>query len=273
MLNYNGSLFPDNDPVLNASNRAFRYGDGLFETMRVVNGKIPLFNYHFERLLRGMKALKINAPSYINVHYFKNEVLKTLNKMPSARVRLNVWRESGGAYTPTNFDPDFLVEVTALPDKTFTINDLGLTMGIYPNFRLHPSPVSAFKTANALPYILAGIFARENSFDDVFLLNTEGSLAETISSNFFIFKEKKCFTPPLSVGCVGGVMRLYAIELIKKRGVEVEEKVLTINDLETANEVFLTNAVQGIRWVERFNTSEFKNDFALQLHEDLVISF
>ena len=80
MLNYNGSLFPDNDPILNASNRAFRYGDGLFETMRVVNGKIPLFNYHFERLLRGMKALKINAPSYINVHYFKNEVLKTLDK-------------------------------------------------------------------------------------------------------------------------------------------------------------------------------------------------
>lgn len=273
MLNYNGSLFSDNEPVLNASNRAFRYGDGLFETMRAVNGKIPLFNYHFERLLRGMKALKIATPSYFNVHYLKNEVSKTLDKMPSARVRLSVWREAGGAYTPTNFDPDFLIESTPLPDKTFTINELGLTIGVYPNFRLMQTPVSAFKTANALPYVLAGIFAKENSFDDVFLLDTEGSVAEAISSNIFIFKEKKCLTPPLSVGCVGGVMRLYVTELIKKRGIELEEKRLSTHDVETADEVFLTNALQGIRWVEKFNTSEFKNDFAHALHEDLIRSF
>jgi aminodeoxychorismate lyase len=270
MLNYNGSLFPDNEPVLNASNRAFRYGDGVFETMRAVNGKIPLFNHHFDRLLRGMKALKIATPSYFNVHYLKNEVAKTLDKLPSARVRLAVWRESGGAYTPTNFNPDFLIESTSLPNKTFEINDLGLTVGVYSHFRLHQTPVSAFKTANALPYILAGIFARENSFDDVFLLNTEGSLSEAISSNVFILTDKKITTPPLSTGCVGGVMRAYLMELMVKKGIKLEEKNITIQDVGSADEVFLTNAVQGIRWVERFKGTEFKNDFILEFNESFL---
>jgi aminodeoxychorismate lyase len=267
MLNYNGSIFPDNEPVLNAANRSFKYGDGLFETMRAVNGKVPLFGYHFDRLLRGMKALKINTPSYFNVHYLKNEVSKTLDKMPSARVRLAVYRESGGGYTPTNSNPDFLIESISLPDKSFTINDLGLEIGVYPNFRLHQTPVSTFKTANALPYILAGIYARENSFDDVLLLDTEGSLAEAISSNLFILKDKKLLTPPLSVGCVGGVMRLFTIELAHKMGIEMEEKKLQIQDIETAEEVFLTNALQGYRWVEKFNNFEFKNDFINELND------
>jgi branched-chain amino acid aminotransferase len=266
MINYNGSIFLDNEPILNAANRSFKYGDGLFETMRAVNGKVPLFGFHFDRLLRGMKALKINTPAYFNVHYLKNEVSKTLDKMPSARVRLTVWRESGGGYTPTNFNPDFLIESISLPDKTFTINDLGLAMGIYSDFRLRQTPVSAFKTANALPYILAGIYARENSFDDVFLLDTEGSLAEAISSNFFILKDKKLLTPPLSVGCVGGVMRLFTCQLAQKMGVEIEEKTLTINDVESADEVFLTNALQGFKWVEKLNNSEFKNDFINELN-------
>ncbi len=272
MINYNGSVFPDDEPVLNAANRSFRYGDGLFETMRAVNGKVPLFNYHFDRLLRGMKALKIATPTYFNVHYLKNEVQKTLDKMPSARVRLAVWRESGGAYTPTNFNPDFLIESTPLPDKTFSTNDLGLTIDVYPNFRLHQTPVSAFKTANALPYVLAGIFARENSFDDVFLLNTEGGVAEAIASNVFILKDKKVITPPLTVGCVGGVMRLYLIELMKQKGIELEEKNITIDDVASADEIFLTNALQGIRWVEKFKDIEFKNEFAIKLHHDLIKS-
>jgi branched-chain amino acid aminotransferase len=216
--------------------------------------------------LRGMKALKINTPAYFNVHYLKNEVSKTLDKMPSARVRLTVWRESGGGYTPTNFNPDFLIESISLPDKTFIINDLGLTMGVYSDFRLRQTPVSVFKTANSLPYILAGIYARENSFDDVFLLDTEGSLAETISSNYFILKDKKLFTPPLSVGCVGGVMRLFTFQLAQKMGVELEEKKLSIIDVESADEVFLTNALQGFKWVEKLNKSEYKNEFINELN-------
>ena len=272
MINYNGSLFPDDEPVLNAANRSFRYGDGLFETMRAVNGKVPLFNYHFDRLLRGMKALKITTPIYFNVHYLKNEVQKTVETLPAARVRLAVWRESGGAYTPTNFNPDFLIESSSLPDKMFSINDLGLTIGVYPNFRLHQTPVSAFKTANALPYILAGIFAKENSFDDVFLLNTEGAIAEAIASNIFILKDKKVTTPPLSVGCVGGVMRLYVMELMKQKGIELAEKNITIDDVTSADEIFLTNALQGIRWVEKFKDVEFKNEFATELHSHLIKS-
>jgi branched-chain amino acid aminotransferase len=267
MLNFNGSIFQDNDPVFNPQNRSFRYGEGLFETMRAVNGKVPLFGWHFDRLLRGMKALKINIPPHFNVHYLKNEVSKTLDKMPAARVRLAVWRESGGGYTPTNFNPEFLIESLLLPDNQFTINDLGLTMGVYSSFRLHQTPVSAFKTANALPYVLAGIYARENCFDDVFMLDTEGSFSETISSNFFILKDEKLWTPPLSTGCVGGVFRAFFLDFAKKKNIEIEEKKLLISDIETADEVFLTNALQGFRWVEKFNDSDYQNTFTFNLFD------
>ena len=270
MINYNGSLFQDSDPVLHHSNRSFRYGDGIFETIRVVNGNLHLFPLHFDRLLRAMKALKMIIPPYFNIHYMRNEVLKVIDKMPSARIRLAVWRESGGGYIATNNNVDYLIEAIPLIDKMFIINELGMTIGLYTDYRLRQTPVSAFKTANALPYILAGIYARENSFDDVLMLNTEGVIAEGISSNIFIFKDEKLITPPLNTGCVEGVMRSHIIELAQKSGVEVLQNNISLDDLRSADEVFFTNAIQGIRWVESFEYHVFSNDFTLKLHENLI---
>jgi branched-chain amino acid aminotransferase len=268
MVNYNGSLFDDNTPLLTASNRAFRYGDGVFETMRCIEGQIPLFNYHFDRLLRGVKALRIHVPSYMNVHYLRNEVSKTVEKHPNSRVRLLVFRETGGTYAPTNFNPDFLIEAADLPDKNFQLNELGVTLGVFTDFKLQQTPISAFKTNNALPYILASIFARENAFDDVILRsNTEGGIAEATASNIFIFQDNNWLTPPLSSGCVGGVMRQFLLSQQKRLGFNFIEKALTINDLENAEEVILTNAVQGIRWVERFKDKELGREQSAILFE------
>jgi branched-chain amino acid aminotransferase len=170
MINHNGSLFDDNERLLTSQNRAFRYGDGLFESIRTFKGKTPFYNYHFERLLRGMKALRMNIPTYFNPHYIKNELSKVIENQPNSRVRLAVYREDGGFYTPSTHNIDFLIESTPLPESKYLLNDLGLTIGVFKDYKLRQTPVSAFKTSNSLPYVMAGIFAKENSFEDILIL-------------------------------------------------------------------------------------------------------
>lgn len=269
MINFNGSLFEEDEKIFNGLNRSFRYGDGLFESIRVIEGKMPFFGYHFDRILRGMKALKMNTPGYFNVHYLRNEISKAIEKQSFCRVRLSVWREEGGFYTPTTNDIDFLIETSPLPDRHYQLNDLGLTIDVFKDHKLQLTSFSNYKTCNGLPYVLAGIFAKENSLEDVLMLNTEGYVAEGISSNIFVFKNNQLITPSLSIGCVGGVMRLVVIELAREEGIEVKESNLTVDNIREADEVFYTNAMQGIRWVENFENVRFTNDLALRLHEKL----
>jgi aminodeoxychorismate lyase len=271
MINFNGSIFEDKDPILTAQNRAFRYGDGLFESIRVFNGKMPFYNYHFERILRGMKALKMNIPSYFNPHYIKNEISKTIEKQPNSRVRLAIYREEGGYYTPATNNIDFLIESSPLPESKYLLNDLGLTIGVFKDYKLRQTPTSTLKTSNGLPYILAGIFAKENSFEDVLMLNTEGPVAEGISSNIFIVKENKLITPSLSMGCVGGIMRQIIFEIAQEQEIPCIESTITVKDVAEADEVFYTNAMQGIRWVENFEDKTYSNDFTQNLHNFLLL--
>jgi branched-subunit amino acid aminotransferase/4-amino-4-deoxychorismate lyase len=271
MINHNGSLFDDNERLLTSQNRAFRYGDGLFESIRVFKGKTPFYNYHFERLLRGMKALRMNIPTYFNPHYIKNELSKVIENQPNSRVRLAVYREDGGLYTPSTHNIDFLIESTPLLESKYLLNDLGLTIGVFKDYKLRLTPVSAFKTSNSLPYVMAGIFAKENSFEDVLMLNTEGFVAEGISSNIFIVKENKLITPSLSSGCVGGIMRQIVFETAQEQGISCEESNISVQDVETADEVFYTNAMQGIRWVENFEAKTYHNEMAQKLYELLLL--
>lgn len=270
MINFNGSVYEDDEKVFNGQNRAFRYGDGLFESMRVVNGKMPFFNYHFDRLLRGMKALKMTIPTYLNIHYLRNEVSKVTEKMPYCRVRLAIWREDGGNYTPSTSNIDFFIESTPLPDQHYTFNDLGLTIGIFKDYKLRPTIYSAFKTGNALPYVLAGICAKENSWQDVVMLNTEGYVAEGISSNIFLLKENTLITPSLLSGCVGGIMRFVIMNMAQEHNIEVEETTVSVDMLREAEEIFYTNAVQGIRWVENFEDKIYPFEFSNKLFDKLI---
>lgn len=271
MINFNGSLFDDNERILTAQNRAFRYGDGLFESIRVFNGKMPFYNHHFERILRGMKALKMNIPSYFNPHYIKNEISKTLENQPNSRVRLAVFREDGGFYTPATNNINFLIESSPLPESKYLLNDLGLTIGVFTEYKLRQTPTSAFKTSNSLPYVLAGIFAKENSFEEILLLNTEGPVAEGISSNIFIVKENKLITPSLSTGCVGGIMRQIIFEIAQEQEISCMESNISVQDVAEADEVFYTNAMQGIRWVENFGDKTYSNDLTQNLYNFLLL--
>jgi branched-subunit amino acid aminotransferase/4-amino-4-deoxychorismate lyase len=270
MINYNGSLFEKDEKVFNGQNRAFRYGDGLFESIRVIKGKMPFYNYHFERILRGMKILKMNIPTYFNTHYMRHEISKVIEKEPNCRLRIAIWREGAGTYQPNTNSVDFLIEATPLPESKYILNDLGLTIGIYKEYKLRQTLYSSVKTSNALPYIMAGIYAKENMLDDVIMLNTEGPIAEGISSNIFIIKEGTLLTPPLSSGCVGGVMRQVIFTIAQEMDMPCREENISLDMLRSAEEVFYTNAVQGIRWVGYFENIEYPFEKTQRIYERLV---
>ena len=259
---FNGELIPAQEPVLNASNRAFKFGDGLFETIRVVNGQIPLAPFHFKRLFHGMNLLKI-SPGELTEESIGKYILQLCQAndcMKNARVRLQVYRNDDG-------HAGFMIEATPLSFSAIDWDDKGFTIDVFPGGAKSTDPLANLKSSNYLPYVMADIFAKENSLDDAIVLNANGKIADTSRANIFLIKEDRLYTPALSDGCVNGVMRSWLIQKIQP---EVIQASITVEDLFAAREVFLTNAVFGIRWVRSFRNHSFSSSLSKKIYSELI---
>ena len=252
--------------VLNADNKSYRYGDGLFETMKMVRGQIPLAALHFERLFTGLKFLGYTIPLQITAEKFQQDILflcKKNNCEKLARVRLSVSRGNGGIYDETD-ELQYLVECWPIAETDSLFSENGYIIDVFPIARKSCDALSNLKSANYLPYVMAARYAMEHKLDDCLLMNVHDRIADASIANVFIVKKGKLFTPSLGEGCINGVMRRYLLEEIKG-----EEIMVTIEDLLTADEIFLTNAVNGIRWVRQFRSSKYNNRLATKIQEEL----
>lgn len=265
-INYNGQLIDVNQPIFTIHSRPFKYGDSLFETMRMFDGQLPFFEYHFQRLIDGMQALQMNIPKHYSLAFFKKEITRLFSsEKENARIRLSVFRKPGGLYTPINNDCEFTIECSSLIDNHFEWNKKGLKIDVCPNVHLQISSLSHHKTGNSLAYILAGLYKKEHQLDDCLLLNDAGRIAEASSSNVFWITNKKIYTPPISEGGINGVMRKVLLTNSKSFGVTIKEAKLSFVKLEKAQEVFLTNSIQGLRWVRQFQELKYNNEISRQL--------
>ena len=270
-INFNGDIIPADSKVLTITNRSFRYGDGVFESMRLLKGKLQFADLHADRLQAGMKALKIEGYSQMDDWFLKEKTydLAIRNKIKDGRLRLTVFRDSDGLYTPESNKAAFCLELNPMPESRYELNSRGLIMEIYNEL---PKPVNALanlKTCNALVYVLAGIYKSQNKLDDAFIINQDGFLCESISSNLFVWYQDQLYTPGLSEGCVSGVMRKVVMELAVKLGIPVIEAQINPNILYEAEEVFLTNATRGIQWVMGFGVKRYFNKLSKQLSDEL----
>ena len=248
-INFNGKILPSDQPIFKADNRAFLYGDALFETIRMFDGKLPFLNLHLERLLAGLHFFKYKVPKKFNSKFFKKEIKKIA--YGNARIRITVFRSEGGLYTPKNNRPQFLITTSPLPSAQFKFNKKGLNIGIFENSKLKCAPISNLKTCNSLPYIQAALYKKEQNLDDCILLNEKGKIAEANSSNIFLLQKNKLVTPSLSEGCINGNMRKLILLIAKEEKIEIKERFLNLSELKKANEILLTNSIQGIRWVKK----------------------
>lgn len=271
-INFNGAIVPSDQQIFNVSNRSFKYGDGLFESMRYLNGELKFAELHIDRIQRGMSLLKFDKSSLIDTWFLreKTEELVRRNKIGSdARFRLTVFRDAEGLYTPTSNRFAYVLESQQLEENSYVYNKKGLIIDVYDEVPKSLNILSNLKTCNALVYVMAGIFKTRNGLDEVLILNQNGFLCESISSNLFIVYDRKLYTPALNEGCIGGVMRQVVIRIAKENGLELIEAQINPNILNEADEVFLTNAAKGIQWVMGYNNKRYFNKISSFLNEKL----
>ena len=255
-VNFNGSFIENDQTLITADNRGLRYGDGLFETMRSDGIAIKHRDLHFNRLFEGISALKIRFSKTIIPTFLEREVHRTLEKnniTGAARIRLMIIRGDGGLFEADK-PGNYIIQTWPLETAAAAINDNGLVIGLYDKFQKSCDQFSNIKSNNYLGYAMAALHAKENRWNDSVVLNIHGRPCDTSIANIFWMKNEKIFTPPLSEGCVAGVMRKHLLNTYP----EISEKQCTVADLETADEIGLSNAIQGLRWVQSFN--EFRKE-------------
>jgi branched-chain amino acid aminotransferase len=270
-INFNGEILPADSILLTIANRAFRYGDGLFESMRVMKGKLKFPELHAERLQKGMKALKIDGYSQADSWFLKEKVeeLARRNKIKHGRLRLTVFRDAEGLYTPTQNKMAYCLEIQPIEEPRYFLNERGLIMDVYTELPKPLNWLSNIKTCNSLVYVMAGIYKQQNKLDDVFLINQNRFLCEANSSNIFIWYQNHLYTPALSEGCVEGVMRRVVIQLALDNNIPVTEAQINPEILNQADEVFLTNATKGIQWVMGYGVKRYFNRISKALMDEL----
>lgn len=275
---FNGLLRKKKDVVLNLDNRGFRYGDGIFETMRMFDGKLPFLESHIERLEAGIDFLKLKLPiARHGIDFWRFEVRRIVKyyrqKYPEQaknyRLRLAVFRNDGGFYTPKTLKASYILELFPLGKSKFEWNKDGVSVDIFDEVRLSNDKLANLKTSNGLPYVLAAMYKDRQGLDDCLLLNTKGNIAESIHSNIFIIKDNTLITPSLSEGCTAGTTRKVILQIAQSLDLKVKEKPCTVENLNLASEVFLTNAIRGVQSVKNFREKQYDCTISKNIHKEL----
>src|SRR5690554_179082 len=274
MANGNGKLLKNNRSEIDLDNRGLNYGDALFETMRVINGNIVFWNDHYARLLRSMKLLRMNIPESFAQHLLQDEILKTLGdaSLRPQRVKLLVWRKSGGKYGPKNNEIEFAISSEPLNNADYVLNAGAYKIGLYKEFRMHSGVLSTLKTNNKIINVIGSIYAQENDFQNCLLLNEQGNIVEALNGNVFLVFGNRIKTPSISQGCLQGVLRKQLLDLLDAHSeFTIEEVAITPEMLVNADEVMLTNVVSGISSVTEYGKIQYGHATAKQLLEVLNI--
>jgi len=272
MINFNGNVIAQDDNIL-TQNRAFLYGDGVFETVKIVNSKILFLEDHYFRLMASMRVVRMEIPMNFTMEYFEEQILKVVQEngfSTSARARITVFRNNGGLYLPQTNEVSFLIYTTSLEKVSYALNTSHYEVDLYKDFYVSRQLLSSIKTTNKMINITGSIFADENGFENCILLNDAKNVVEALQGNLFMVAGKKLITPPISEGCLNGVMRRQILALAKKiEGIEVVEEIISPFDLQKADELFLTNVITGIQPITKYRKKEFTNNMANLLVQKL----
>jgi len=269
MVNFNGKLMGDADNFLNHNNRGLRYGDALFETIRVVNGDIYFLEEHYLRLMSSMRILRMEIPMNFTMEFLESEIQKTINSNNGAkaqRVRVTVFRNNGGLYKPSTNDISYIIEASDLDDLFFTISDQAYEIELFKDFYVNNDMLSTLKTNNRVINVVGSVFASENGYDNCLLLNTKKQVVEALNANVFLVVGKTIKTPPLLDGCLNGIIRKKLISIISKLDeYTILEESISPFELQKADEIFLTNSISGIVPVSKYRKKQFKNTVSQSL--------
>ena len=256
-----------------STNRAFLYGDAVFETVKIVKSKILFLEDHYFRLMSSMRILRMEIPMNFTMEYFENIILSEvkLNKLDeSSRARITVYRNDGGFYLPEDNNVGFDITVSALEKQWYEFESTKYEVDLYKDFYISKQLISTLKSTNKIINITGSIYAKENGYENCLLLNDDKNIVEALQGNIFMLKEGVLSTPPISDGCLNGIMRKQILNISRKiEGIIVEEKSISPFDLQKADELFITNVIKGIQPITKYRKKEYSNNFSHSILEKL----
>ncbi|MDA0326008.1 MAG: aminotransferase class IV [Bacteroidetes bacterium] len=270
MVNINGTLYQDFEANIPTNNRGLAYGDSVFETIKFNNNKPVFWEAHYFRLMASMRILRMEIPMHFTPEFLENEIVNLVQSLPnnaiSYRVKITVYRDSEGFYTPTSNNVSYIISAQELSSDLYEINKGHYEIELFKDYLISPNLLSTLKTNNKAVNVVGSIFAKENNYNNCLLLNTDKSIIEALNGNIFLIKGNTVKTPPLDDGCLKGIVREKLIEIISKSpDFELSESSISPFELQKADELFITNVIQGIVPITKFRKKEFSAEICSKL--------
>lgn len=251
------------------NNRAFLYGDAVFETVKIIDSKILFLEDHYFRLMASMRILRMEIPMDFTMEFFENEIVSKVvsqNLQSSARARITVYRNDGGFYLPKDNNVSYEILVSKLEKPLYEIQNKLYEVDLYKDFYISKQLISTLKSTNKLINITGSIYAEENGLDNCLLINEDKNVVEALNGNIFMFKDGILSTPPIADGCLNGIMRKQIIALSKTfENIVFQENSISPFDLQKADELFITNVISGIQPITKYRKKDFETLFSDQL--------
>jgi len=278
MINFNGNVTSEDNLLTN--NRGLLYGDSVFETVKILDGKILFVEDHYFRLMASMRIVRMEIPMNFTMEYFEEQILtlsKAENLEKSSRARITIFRNQGGFYLPKDNTVSFLIHILALENSVYQIEKENYEVELYKDFIVAKHLLSTIKSSNRMINVTGSIFADENGYDNCLLINDDKNVIEALNGNLFMVMGNKLITPPISEGCLNGVMRKQVLALARKiESLEVVEEPISPFDLQKADELFVTNVIKGIQPITKYRKKEYEakisKEILLRLNAQIRLS-
>lgn len=270
MININGTILQKHQSTIAVSNRGLNYGDAVFETLRCSAGKIYFWEDHYFRLMASMRILRMEIPMNFTQEYLENQILKTIEANGSIvkpyRVKILVWRQQGGLYSPTTNKIDFSIACSELENPFYTLNQDHYEVALFKDHYITSGLLSSLKTNNKIIHVLGSIYAKENGYDNCLLLNEKKQIIEALNGNLFLVKGETIKTPPVKDGCLKGIMRKQLLSILSEMyDYDIKEVSISPFELQKADELFITNVVRGIQPITKYRKKEYSNTLAMEV--------
>jgi len=270
MINLNGTILEKHKAAISISNRGLNYGDAIFETLRVSAGKIYFWEDHYFRLMASMRILRMEIPMNFTQEYLEKQILATIeaNGVITAayRIKILVWRQEGGLYSPTTNEIDFSVQCSDLQNSFYLVSKDQYEVELFKDHYITSGLLSTLKTNNKIINVLGSIFAKENGYENCLLLNEKKQIVEALNGNLFLVKGDVIKTPPLKDGCLKGIMRKQILAILADlHDYDVQEVSISPFELQKADEMFVTNVITGIQSITKYRKKQYTNTIAKEL--------
>lgn len=275
MINLNGNIVKEEEAKISILNRGFAYGDSVFETIRVVNGKLMFWEDHYFRLMASMRIMRMEIPPSFSPEFLEKEIKEIIeaNELSDspARIRFAVYRLQGGYYTPATRDVGYAISTESMDNAFYLLNEGDYEIELFKDHYVNSGLLSTIKSNNRAVNVLGSIFAMENGYDNCLLLNEKKSVVEALNGNVFLVKGNTIKTPPLTDGVLNGIIRKQLINILNKTDYELKEESISPFELQKADELFITNVALGIQPVSKYRKKEFESRVAQELLSKLNV--